>query len=150
VSDVGAGRLAGKGAIIVGAGQTEGDTIGNGRATALLFARAGASVICVDRDIGRAAQTVELITDEGGAASAFEADITIGDDCDAVVAGASDWHRTIDIVVNNAGIGGFGDGPAHRASDDAVDHILAVNVRGMWRMCKAVLPVMRSSSMARS
>ena len=74
-------RLEGKTAVVVGAGQTPGETIGNGRAMAVLFAREGAKVLCVDRDLARAAETVAQIEAEGGQASAFEANITRAADC---------------------------------------------------------------------
>ena len=77
----GRGRLADKIAIVVGAGQTPGDTIGNGRATAILFAREGATVVAVDRDLASAQETVDRIRSEGGAAEAFEADATNERDC---------------------------------------------------------------------
>jgi len=63
-----AGRLEGKTAVVVGAGQTPGETIGNGRAMAILFAREGADVLCVDRDLARAEETAALIAAEGGKA----------------------------------------------------------------------------------
>ena len=72
-------RLAGKTAIIIGAGQTPGDTIGNGRAMAMLFAREGAEVLCVDRDLARAEETVAAITAEGGKAWGHAADIVRAD-----------------------------------------------------------------------
>jgi NAD(P)-dependent dehydrogenase (short-subunit alcohol dehydrogenase family) len=137
------GRLAGKVAIVVGGGQRGGDTIGNGRAIAELFGRAGASVLCVDRHADRAEATVAAIAAAGGAAEAFEADITRGEDCDAVVAAALDRWPTIDVVVNNVGIGGHGDGPAHVADEDGFGRILELNLVAMWRMCKSVLPTMR-------
>src|SRR2546428_12937226 len=67
-------RLEGKVAIVVGAGQTPGETIGNGRATAILFAREGAKVFLVDRDLESARDTQALIEGEGGTAVAVEAD----------------------------------------------------------------------------
>lgn len=138
------GRLAGVHAVVVGAGQTEGETIGNGRAIATVFARAGASVLCVDRSLDRAQATAEAIRADGGTAAAAQADITAEGACEEIVGAAlSDWPG-IDVVVNNVGIGGGGDGPAHRLSDDAFDRILDVNVRGMWRMCRAVIPQMRA------
>ena len=60
------GRLAGKIALVIGAGQTPGDTIGNGRATAVLFAREGARVVAVDRRLAAAEETVAQIREEGG------------------------------------------------------------------------------------
>ena len=69
-------RLENKVAIVMGAGQTEGDTIGNGRATAILFAREGAHVLAVDRRLDSARETVAMIETEGGSAMAVEADAT--------------------------------------------------------------------------
>ena len=132
-------RLAGKRALIVGAGQTPGETIGNGRATALLFAREGATVLCVDRDAARAEETAALIRDEGHVAAAITADITATADCAAMAEAAG----VIDILINNAGIFGDGDGPAHRLDEAALDRILDVNVKGMWRTIAAILPGMR-------
>ena len=136
-------RLAGKTAIVVGAGQTPGETLGNGRAMSLLFAREGAEVLCVDRLIERAEETAEMIVAEGGKAAAFAADITKAEDCTAMIEAAkARWDR-IDILVNNVGIGGGGDGPAHRLEEAAFDRILAVNLKGTWLSTKAALPLMR-------
>lgn len=74
-------RLEGKVAIVTGAGQTLGDTIGNGRAISLLFARAGARVLLVDHRLDSAEETREMITQEGGEAFAFAGDVTRSDDC---------------------------------------------------------------------
>ena len=137
-----AGRLEGKTAVVVGAGQTPGETIGNGRAMAILFAREGARVLCVDRMGDRARETVAMIEAEGHVARALEADITKADDCYAIVGEAKGWAERLDILVNNVGIGGR-DGPAHRLEEDAFDRTLAVNLKGMWLTCKAAIPVMR-------
>src|SRR5580658_6807850 len=106
-------RLAGKAAIVVGAGQTPGETIGNGRATALLFAREGARVFCVDRIGERAEAVAAEIGAAGGEARAFAADIARQEDCAALVQACVEAWERLDILVNNVGIGG-GDGPAHR------------------------------------
>jgi NAD(P)-dependent dehydrogenase (short-subunit alcohol dehydrogenase family) len=136
-------RLAGKTAIVVGAGQTPGETVGNGRAIALLFAREGADVLCVDRVLERAQETVAMIEAEGGRAAAFAANIVRADDCAAMVEAAKARFGAVDIVVNNVGIGGGGDGPAHKLTEDAFDRILSVNLKGAWQVAKAVLPTLR-------
>jgi len=134
-------RLEGKAAIIVGAGQTPGDTIGNGRAMSILFAREGARVLLVDRRLEAALQTKEIIDREGGQARAFEADITRAAECLALTEACLAAFGRIDILVNNAGIGD-GDGGAVRLSEEAWDRIFAVNLKGMFLTCKYVLPVM--------
>lgn len=139
-----AGRLDGKHAIVVGAGQTPGDTVGNGRAIALTFAREGATVGCVDRIAGRAQETVDLITEEGGTAYPLSADITDEAATVAMVAQAL-TRAPIDIVVNNVGIGVAGDGPAHRCDVGAFELTLQVNLVGTWHVVKAVLPAMRAA-----
>lgn len=136
------GRLENKSAVVVGAGQTPGETIGNGRAMALLFAREGAQVLCVDRLLERAEETAALIREEGGTAFAIGADIVKGADNVRIVEEAKARFGRLDILVNNVGIGG-GDGPAHRLEEAAFDRILSVNLKGMWLTIKAALPVMR-------
>ena len=138
-----AGRLAGKVAIITGAGQTPGETVGNGKAIAVLFARAGASVLCVDRDEARAAATVAEIAAEGGAAKAFAADVSDPEDAAAIAAAAEAAFGPVDILVNNVGIGDAGDGPPHKLTEAAFDRTLKINLKGAWLVTKAVLPGMR-------
>ncbi|MBW8812001.1 MAG: SDR family oxidoreductase [Caulobacterales bacterium] len=137
-----AGRLAGKAAVIAGAGQTPGETVGNGRAMALLFAREGAQVLCVDRVAERAEETAALVVAEGGTASALAADVTRAADAERIVEEAVGRLGRLDILVNNVGIGG-GDAPAHKLDEAAFDRILAVNLKGMWLTTKAALAVMR-------
>lgn len=137
------GRLSDKIAIVIGAGQTPGDTIGNGRATALVFAREGAHVIAVDRDLRSAEETVRRITEEGGAAEAVEADATREEDCRRLMADVSAAHGRIDVLHNNVGIGGADAGPAH-VEEEAWDRILEVNLKSAVWPCKHVLPVMRA------
>jgi NAD(P)-dependent dehydrogenase (short-subunit alcohol dehydrogenase family) len=137
------GRLAGKAAVVVGAGQLPGETIGNGRAAAVLFAREGARVLCVDRDAARAADTVAEITSAGGTALAFTAGITREADCAALVAAAVAAFGRIDILHNNVGIG-TGDGTVETLTEDRFDAIVGINLKGMWLTIKHVLPVMRA------
>ena len=136
------GRLADKVAIVVGGGQTPGATIGNGRATAVLFAREGAKVLVVDRSLEAAQQTVQQIEGEGGSALAHEADATNEAACVALVARAVEAFGRIDVLHNNVGIGGGDSGPAH-LDEDAWDKILQVNLKSVVLPCKHVLPVMR-------
>jgi len=138
-------RLKGKTAIIVGAGQTPGTTIGNGRAMAILFAREGADVLCVDRDGARAAETVAMIEKEGGRATSLEADTTKPGAADAIVAAAKARFGRIDILVNNVGIGGR-DGPAHKLEEAAFDRIMTVNLKSTWLVSKAVIALMREQA----
>ena len=135
-------RLEGKTAIIVGAGQTPGTTIGNGRAMAILFAREGADVLCVDRDGARAAETAEMIKKEGGRAASLEANTVKPGSADALIAAAKDRFGKIDILVNHVGIGG-NDGPAHRLEEAAFDRIMDVNLKGTWLVSKAAIVAMR-------
>jgi len=135
-------RVEGKVAVVVGAGQTPGDTIGNGRATSLLLARHGARIVAVDRDLASAEETVAMVAAEGGEAVAVQADISKEDDCIALVAAArAAWDR-IDILVNNVGIGGL-DGTVTSLTERGWDRIFDVNAKGMWLTCKHVVPVMR-------
>ena len=135
-------RLQDKVAIVVGAGQTPGDTIGNGRATSLLFAREGARVMLVDRDLKSAEETEAMIRDEGGQCLAFEADITREPDCAALARKCVETWNRIDILHNNVGIGGGDAGPTH-LTQEAWDEIFDVNLKAMWLTCKHVLPLMR-------
>ena len=96
-------RLAGKVAIVTGAGSS-GPGVGNGKAAAVLFAREGASVLLVDRELERAQETLAQIEAEGGTASAVAADVTNAADCDAMVRAAVERYGRLDILHNNVGI----------------------------------------------
>lgn len=136
------GRLDGKVAIVTGAGQTPGDTIGNGRATALLFAREGARVLLVDRALGSAEETQGMISEEGGEAEVFAADVSREEDCQALCAAAIQHFGRIDILHNNVGIGAGDRGPVH-LKEEVWDQIFDVNLKSMFFTCKHTLPVMR-------
>ncbi|HVF31974.1 MAG TPA: SDR family NAD(P)-dependent oxidoreductase [Acidimicrobiales bacterium] len=138
------GRLAGKTAVVVGGGQTPGETMGNGRAAALLFAREGAQVLVVDRVPASAEETVRLIADEGGNASVHESDLSSEAACAGVADAAQRAFRgRIDVLHHNVGIGA-GDATPTRLTEDAWDRILDVNLKAMWLTCKHVVPVMRN------
>jgi len=137
-------RLEDKVAVVVGAGQSPGEGVGNGRATALLFAREGAKVVAVDRGFDLAEATAALIREEGGAALALAADVTHEAALEAMVHDAvAAWGR-IDVLHNNVGISvAGGDAPPTEITEAAFDRVMAVNLRGMVMTCKHVLPVMR-------
>lgn len=138
-------RLENKIAIVVGAGQSPGEGLGNGRATALRFAQEGAKVFAVDRNFGSAEETVHAITRAGGTAVPFEADVT--DErtlAEAVGAAQRHWGR-IDILHNNVGVSiAGGDAGPLDITEEAFDRISAINLRGTIMACKHVLPIMRA------
>ncbi len=136
-------RLAGKVAIVVGAGQSPGETIGNGRATAILFARHGARLLLVDRDPTSLAETAELIAKEGGKFLTQQADATDEGACQALVSRCLDSFGQIDILHNNVGIGA-GDNEVSALLVEDWDRILDVNLKSALLPCKLVLPAMRA------
>jgi NAD(P)-dependent dehydrogenase (short-subunit alcohol dehydrogenase family) len=139
-------RVDGKSAIVVGGGQTRGETVGNGRATALVLAREGARVVVVDRDLSSARETVDLIAAEGGEAWAVEADITAEEAVQRAIAGALERLGRIDILHNNVGASlALGDAPATELTVEAFQRSFDLNLKGMWLACKHALPALRES-----
>ena len=138
-------RLEGKVAIIIGAGQSPGEGIGNGRATAIRFAQEGAKILAVDRDMNSAHDTTALVTKEGAECIAFEADVTKEATlAEAVNFAQQRWGR-IDILHNNVGVSiAGGDAPLLELTEDTFDHMNAINLRGTIMACKHVIPVMRA------
>jgi NAD(P)-dependent dehydrogenase (short-subunit alcohol dehydrogenase family) len=138
-------RLRDKIAIIFGAGQSPGEGLGNGRATALRFAREGARVLAVDRNLGSAAETAATVTAEGGECLPFEADVTDEPTlAEAVAFACGRWGR-IDVLHNNVGVSiAGGDAGPLEITEEAFDRICAINLRGTVMACKHVLPVMRA------
>jgi NAD(P)-dependent dehydrogenase (short-subunit alcohol dehydrogenase family) len=134
-------RLKDKTAILIGAGQTAGDRIGNGRAMAVLFAREGAKVMLVDRSLDSALETKSMIDKEGGESFAFQADITVEKNCRLVAEKCVEVYGRIDVLVNNVGIG-TGDNSVVKVSEEVWDRIMNVNLKGMVLTCKHVLPQM--------
>jgi NAD(P)-dependent dehydrogenase (short-subunit alcohol dehydrogenase family) len=135
-------RLAGKVAIVTGAGQTAGEEIGNGRATAILFAREGAKVVLVDLDRESAEATREAIAADGGEALVAEGDVSVEDDCRRFVSTAVERYGRVDVVHNNVGIAA-GDAWAEWIELEAWERIMRVNAGSVVLMAKAVLPVMK-------
>ncbi len=138
-------RLQDKIAVVIGAGQSPGEGMGNGRATVLRFAQEGATVLAVDRDLASAQETAAMVVNGGGRCQAFEADVTR----EATLAAAIGFaHRTwgrVDILHNNVGVSiGGGDQPLAELTEDAFDRISAINLRGTIMACKHAIPIMRA------
>lgn len=130
--------------MVVGAGQTAGDTVGNGRAVGVLFAREGARLLLVDRHRDSVEETAALARDEGAEVVVHVGDIATDDGPDAVREAALAAFGRVDVLHNNVGIG-IGDAPPHRLTDDAYDRIMDVNLRALWRTCRAFVPDLRAS-----
>ena len=134
-----AGRLAGKTAIVTGAGSV-GPGWGNGKATAVLFAREGASVLCADINLAAAEGTAGIISGEGNEARAICCDVTDGDQVASMVETCHDAFGGVDILHNNVGILGMG-GPVEH-DEVEWDKVATVNVKSMFLTCKHAIPFM--------
>ena len=135
----GLGRLRGKTAIVTGAGTADGG-VGNGKATALLFAREGAQVVCVDIDLKAAQETADQISGEGGLAISAHADVSNSDEVRSFVALCVDTFGSVDILHNNVGIAPPG-GPIEQ-SEELWQRVIDVNLKSVFLTCKHVLPLM--------
>jgi NAD(P)-dependent dehydrogenase (short-subunit alcohol dehydrogenase family) len=132
-------RLAGKIAIVTGAG-SRGPGLGNGKATALLFAREGARVLCVDIAKERAEETLALIRAEGGEAEAFAADVTRAEDCRTMVAAAVERWGGLDVLHNNVGIESRTD--LLDTTEEEWDRTLRVDLTSMFLATRSAVPAM--------
>jgi NAD(P)-dependent dehydrogenase (short-subunit alcohol dehydrogenase family) len=138
-------RLAGKIAIVVGAGQGPGTGMGNGRATTLRFAQEGAKVLAVDRDLASAEETAAMVRQEGGVCVPFAADVTKEATLAAAIAAAHEQWGRIDVLHNNVGVSiAGGDAPPTEITEEAFDRVCAINLRGTVMACKHALPIMRA------
>jgi NAD(P)-dependent dehydrogenase (short-subunit alcohol dehydrogenase family) len=136
-------RLEGKVAIVIGAGQSAGESIGNGRATAIRFMEEGASVLAVDRDLDSARETVSLA--QSGEAEPVAADVADSESLEAAVAKAMDRWGRIDVLHYNVGVSvAAGDQALEDLTDDAFDRISTINLRGAVMAAKFVQPIMRN------
>ena len=134
-----AGRLQDKVAIVTGAGSS-GPGWGNGKATAVSFAREGAKLFAVDINAEAAAETAAIITGEGGACATHLADVSsAGNVADMVEACLAAYGR-IDILHNNVGI--VEPGGPEEIGESAWDRLIDVNVKSMYLTCRHVLPHM--------
>src|SRR6201991_4498553 len=133
-------RLKGKTAMVVGAGSI-GPGWGNGKATAVTFAREGAQVFCVDRNGAAAEETVKIITGEGGKATAFTADVSRSAEVEAMVAACLKAYGRIDVLDNNVGIAEMGS--VVEVEESEWDRVFAVNLKSAFLAMKHVIPIMQ-------
>ena len=140
-------RLQDRVAIVVGAGQSPGEGMGNGRATAITFAREGAKVLCVDHNLDSAQETVDMIRAKGGAAAAFKADVTREAEIKAMVADAHGRWGRVDILHNNVGVSlSGGDAELSDITEAALDRCIAINLKSCIFAARHVLPIMRQQN----
>jgi NAD(P)-dependent dehydrogenase (short-subunit alcohol dehydrogenase family) len=138
-------RLKDRVAIVVGAGQSPGEGIGNGRATAITFAREGARVLCVDHNLKSAEETVKMIADKQGVAAAFKADVTKTAELKAMVDDAHKRWGRIDVLHNNVGVSlSGGDAELMKLTEEAFDRCTAINLKSCIFAARHVLPIMRA------
>jgi NAD(P)-dependent dehydrogenase (short-subunit alcohol dehydrogenase family) len=135
-------ELEGKAAIVTGGGAA-GDGVGNGRAAAILLARAGAAVVVVDRKPDLAEHTVEMIEGEGGQAAAMAADVTKAEDCERVVEEAVKRFGRLDILDNNVGVGSSGS--VVEETEERWNRVMTINVNSMFLTSKYAIPAMIES-----
>jgi NAD(P)-dependent dehydrogenase (short-subunit alcohol dehydrogenase family) len=134
-----AGRLKDKVAIVAGAG-SRGPGLGNGKATAILFAREGAKVLCVDAEVARAEETVKAITAEGNTAAAFAANVTNAAECRAMVDEAVKRWGGLDILHNNVGVESRLD--LMETTEQEWDRVMAIDLKSMLLATQAAVPAM--------
>ena len=126
------GRLNGKVAVVTGAAP-RGEGVGNGMATAILFAREGARVVLVNRSAERAETLSKQIRDEGGEAAVFAGDVTKADVTEEMAAFTVKTYGRLDILHNNVGVGAGGN--TVTVSLDDWNRLLQTNLT--WRCCAA-------------
>ncbi len=133
------GRLSGKIAIVTGAGSI-GEGWGNGKACSVLYAREGAKVVLVDRNIAAAEETKAIIESEGGSAVAVECDASTADGVDAFVGAAIEAFGGVDVLHNNVGIGIVK--PLLESDEKSWDLVFKVNVKSFFLAMQRVIPLM--------
>ena len=133
------GKLQGRVAVVYGAGSV-GEGWGNGKASAVAYARAGAKVTCIDMNEEAAQATAAIINGEGGDAIAVKANVTDLDQVRAATDAVVKAFGRLDVLHNNVGITAAG-GPVE-ASEESWDRVMSVNVKSMFFTCKCALPLM--------
>ena len=139
---IGEWGLEDKVALVTGGGAV-GEGIGNGRAAAILLARAGARVAVADRDVALAEKTVEMIAGEGGEAFALAVDVTREADCAAMVQAVLERYGRLDALDNNVGVGS--QGSVVEMADDYWQKVMRINVDSMFLVAKYAIPAMIES-----
>jgi NAD(P)-dependent dehydrogenase (short-subunit alcohol dehydrogenase family) len=134
-------RVKGRVAIVTGAGSI-GPGIGNGKASAIIYAREGARVLAVDYNLEAAKETKRLIDGEGGECIAFKANVAKSSDCKSMVDKCIHAFGRVDILHNNVGIVEPG-GPVE-ISEETWDRVISVNLKSMFLSCKYALPYMEN------
>jgi NAD(P)-dependent dehydrogenase (short-subunit alcohol dehydrogenase family) len=135
------GRLEGKVAIVTGAGSV-GPGWGNGRATAVLFAREGAKVFGVDKNLAAMTETAERVREAGGQLVTAECDVMSSESIARMVAACHAEFGRIDILVNN--VGGSATGGPVEMAEDVWDTQIDYNLKSVFLTCKHVLPIMEA------
>ncbi len=133
------GRLQGKVAFITGIGSS-GPGWSTGKALAATFAREGARVFGINRHAESAAETLELIRQEGGSCELFTGDVTSGTDVEQAVRTCQQTFGRIDILVNNVGCGSYGG--VVEESEEGWDRVFATNLKSIYHTCRNCLPLM--------
>lgn len=133
------GRLAGKVAIVSGAGSV-GPGWGNGRATAVRFAAEGARVLAADLDLARLEETVARARATGGTIETCACDVTDSASVEAMIKTCLERFGRVDVLVNN--VGGSAPGGPVEMSEEVWDAQVDFNLKSVFLGCKHVLPVM--------
>ena len=136
-------KLENRVCVVVGAGQTPGETIGNGRAAAVTYAREGAKLLLVDHIEARVAETQSMIAEEGFGASIMVADVTNEAGCKSINDQANERFGRIDVLHYNVGKS-LGDGEVAELALENWSDIMALNLTGYYLTCKHALPTMRA------
>lgn len=139
----GAGRVAGKVAIVTGGGQVPGPGVGTGKATAVLLARNGASVVLVDNEPDRAQVTRKEIEQFGGQAVVVAGDVTVASDAERFTQAALDTYGRLDILVNNVGVSR--PGSVLTTTEDSWDDLLRINLKSVYQVSRFAIPAMAAT-----
>lgn len=138
--------LKGKVVILTGAGSNPGakdrEPIGNGKAAAIVYAREGAKIMAVDLRAEAAEETKQMIEEEGGNCSVFQADVSRSQDCQAMAEQCLKNYGRIDILHNNVGIAPRKPGGILEVDEEDWDLVMNVNLKSVFNTCRAVLPQM--------